>query len=223
MTGLGLAPVSAIADVLALWGEDGWLTPPLLPVVGASAPVGGRALTLAITVAPSGPGLVPIYDVLSSDLSDRVLVIAGATRVPGAIWGEILTRAALQQQAEAVLVEGWVRDRPEMSALGLPVYACGQHVVGPCGQAHLADGSIGAGVVIERSPLGPGVEIADGDLVVTDATGCVRVRAAIAGEVVEAARRYAAAEDLVARAIDDGEPVANAYRHKKSIVDELRR
>ncbi len=102
---------SAIADALALWGHDGWLTPPLIPVVGAPAPAIGRALTLAITAGAQGPGFSAIYDVLSRDLTGRVLAAAG---------------------------------------------------------------------------------------------------------------RYAAAEDLVATALSEGEPLTRAYRHKKSIVDELR-
>jgi hypothetical protein len=45
----------------------------------------------------------------------------------------------------------------------------------------------------------------------------------VVDDVLDAARRYAAAEDLVVAAISSGEPLARAYHHKKSIVDELRR
>ena len=47
--------------------------------------------------------------------------------------------------------------------------------------------------------------------------------AALADDVLGAARRYADAEDLVARALDEGAPLATAYRHKRSIIHELRR
>ena len=209
-----LPSVSAIADVLALWGHDGWLTPPLIPIVGAQASVIGRALTLTVTADANGPGFAGIYDVLSADLTGRVLVLAGATAVPGAVWGGILTRAALQRGATAVLVDGFVRDRPEMAALGLPVYAVGESVAGPNGKAHLVN--VGAAVSVH------GVEVPANDMIVIDATGCVRVRAALVDTVLQAAVRYEAAEDLVARALSGGESLAHAYRHKKSIVDELR-
>ena len=52
--------LEGIADVLALWGMDGWLTPPLAPVVAASAVVSGRALTVQVAHDTSGPGLSPI-------------------------------------------------------------------------------------------------------------------------------------------------------------------
>ena len=209
------APVSAIADVLALWNEDGWLTPPLHPIVPAANAVVGRVLTLTVTAGPTGPGFAPIYDVLSSDLTGRVLLLAGATAVPGAVWGEILTRAALQQGASAVLVDGWVRDRPATSTLALPIYACGEHIVGPSGLAHI--------VAVEASVTVNTVSVAPDDLVVVDDTGCVRVRAANVDAVLQAAQRYAAAEDLVVRALSEGESLVQAYRHKKAITEELRR
>ena len=210
-----LAPVSAIADVLALWNQDGWLTPPLHPVVPATTPIIGRVLTITISAGKTGPGFAPIYDVLSADLTGRVLLLAGAQAVPGAVWGEILTRAALQQGASAVLVEGWVRDRPATATLGMPIYACGEHVVGPNGLAHVK--ATDTAVTVNTTSVDPD------DLIVIDATGCVRVRAATADEVLQAAQRYAAAEDLVVKALNEGEPLARAYRHKKTITDELRR
>lgn len=210
-----LAPASAIADVLALWNKDGWLTPPLHPIVSASTPTVGRALTITVAAGSKGPGFAPIYDVLSGDLAGRVLVIAGAATVPGAVWGEILTRAALQQGASAVLVEGWVRDRPAIRTLGLPIYACGDHLVGPSGRAHI--------VAVEMPVTINTVTVAPDDLIVVDATGCVRIQAGAAREVLDAAQRYAAAEDLVVQALNEGEPLARAYRHKKTITDELGR
>ncbi len=214
-TTVTLAPVSAIADVLALWNEDGWLTPPLHPVVPATAPIVGRVLTITISTGKTGPGFAPIYDVLSNDLSGRVVLLAGAHAVPGAVWGEILTRAALQQGASAVLVDGWVRDRPATTALGMPIYASGEHVVGPNGLAHAT--AVQSQVMVGTTTIDPD------DLIVLDATGCVRLRAATADAVLQAAQRYAAAEDLVVKALNEGEPLARAYRHKKTITDELRR
>jgi 4-hydroxy-4-methyl-2-oxoglutarate aldolase len=210
-----LAPVSAIADVLALWNDDGWLTPPLHPIVPATAPVVGRVLTITVSAGKTGPGFSAIYDVLSADLTGRVLLLAGADAVPGAVWGEILTRAALQQGASAVLVEGWVRDRPDIATLGLPIYASGERVAGPNGLAHI--NAVETAVTVNATTVDPD------DLIVVDATGCVRLRAATAEAVLQAAQRYATAEDLVVKALNEGEPLARAYRHKKTITDELRR
>jgi regulator of RNase E activity RraA len=112
-------------------------------------------------------------------------------------------------------VEGWVRDRGDVEALGLPMYACGEQVAGPNAQAHIS--AIGATVHVH------GVSVAADDHLVVDANGCVRIPAGRRVEVLNGARRYEAAELLVGQALDAGEPLSSAYRHKKSMVDELRR
>ncbi len=185
MTARDEPPVSAIADVLALWGDDGWLTPPLSPVVAATEAILGR-----------------------------VRIFAGAHPVGGAVWGEILTIAARQQNACGAMVDGFVRDVPAMNELGVPVYARAVCVGGPNGRAHVV------GVDVEAR-VG-GVVIDPDDHVVADATGCVRIRATRLGEVLGAARRYAAAEQQVTDALTAGEPLSSASRYKKSAVDELR-
>lgn len=215
-----LAPVSAVADVLALWGVDGWLTPPLAPVVPASTVVCGRALTVQLAAGADGPGLTGIYDVLSGDLAGRVVVIAGARPVTGAVFGEILAAAAAQRGAVGALVDGWVRDRDDMTAIGLPVFAAGERVVGPNGTAHLM--GVGTDVSIDVPDVPGGTVVATDDLIVVDPSGAVRVPAGIAEHVLDAARRYAGAETLVAAALSAGEPLTAAYRHKKTVVTELR-
>ena len=214
MTVLEVPPVSAIADVLALWGDDGWLTPPLTPVVAASQSIIGGVRIVVIESASSGPGLAPMYDAMSNDLSGCFVVFAGAHPVGGAVWGEIVTHAARQQNAVGALIDGFVRDVPEMSKLGLPSYASGRCVGGPSARAHVV------GVNVETRICG--ISIAPGDSVVADATGCVRIRASRVEDVLVAARRYAAAEAQVANALIDGEPLSSAYRYKKSVVDELK-
>jgi 4-hydroxy-4-methyl-2-oxoglutarate aldolase len=209
-----LPPVSAVADVLALWGRDGWLTPPLHPVVAPSAPRLGRARTVDVRPGSSGSGLAPVYDLLSTDLTDAAVVVA-APDVPGAVWGEILATAAHGAGAVAVLVDGSVRDAPAMTALGLPVFAGSQRVVGPNGAAHVVatDAAVSLGTVTVDAD----------DHVLVDATGAVRITADVLADVLAAAVRYAAAEDEVLAALAAGERLDTAYLHKKSIVDELAR
>jgi len=215
MTAMQVPSVSAVSDVLALWGDDGWLTPPLQPAVAASSPVVGRAVTVLLEVADAGAGLAPLYDVLSSDLRDCVVVIAGAADAPGAVWGEILTLAAQRQGAVGVLVDGFVRDVPDVAPIGMPLYSRGERVAGPNGRAHVA--AVGGEVMIG------GVAIAPDDRLVLDDTGCVRVHAAQLADVIDAATRYTEGERQVVEALQSGETLDSAYRFKKSAVDELRR
>jgi 4-hydroxy-4-methyl-2-oxoglutarate aldolase len=210
-----LPPVSAIADVLALWGLDGWLSPPLAPVVPASGSLVGKVRTMTMSCGDEGPGLAPLYDVLSDDLTDRFVIIAGAASVPGGVFGEILACAAQQRGALGALVDGSVRDRTALLQIGLPVYATDERVVGPNGRAHIT-------AVDHPVAIGDTTVDAD-DLLVVDAAGCVRLAAAVAREVLDAACRYADAEDRVVEAMREGSTLATAYLHKKTIVDELRR
>jgi 4-hydroxy-4-methyl-2-oxoglutarate aldolase len=208
-------PVSAIADVLALWGRDGWLTPPLATVVGPDRARAGSARTVRLVAGDDGPGFMPLYELLSSDLRDQVLVIADAHLAPGAVWGEILSLAAANPGAVAVLVDGAVRDVDDMRAIGVPTYASAHQVVGPAGRAHVA--------AIDHAVTVGSVVITAGDMIVTDASGCVRITRDTCGDVLDAALRYAEGESRVVEALRAGQPLTSAYVHKSHVVKELRR
>lgn len=210
-----LPPASAIADVLALWGHDGWLTPPLLTVVAPAFTRCGRARTVRLVPGDEGPGFMSLYELLSSELHGSTLVLADAHTVPGAVWGEILSMAAASMGAEAVLVDGAVRDVDDMTAIGVPVYAAARQLVGPAGRAHVA--------AIDTEVTVASVAVRAGDMIVTDASGCVRVPCALETEVLDAAIRYAAGEARVVAALASGEPLTSAYLHKAQVVKELRR
>ncbi len=215
MSLLQVPPVSAVSDVLALWGKDGWLTPPLAPVVLPGASLLGRVRTLQMVVADHGPGLAPVYDLLSRNLTGCIVVVAGATDLPAAVWGEILATAAKVSGAIGVLIDGSVRDRPALSSTGLPIYARGECVVGPAGRAHV--------VAVDEPVMIGGVAIAAGEAIVIDDTGCVRLSMADEIQVLDAARRYTAAEEQVVAALATGMSLTEAYLLKKIVVDELKR
>jgi 4-hydroxy-4-methyl-2-oxoglutarate aldolase len=208
-----IPPVSAIADVLALYGRDGWLTPPLAPVVAPSEPRIGRACTVGLCAESPGSGLAPLHEIVSRPLRDEVLVIAGARPIGGAIWGEIMSRAARRQGAVAILLDGIARDAGAMADEGLPVFAAELAVVGPAGRASIR--TVGEPVEIGA------VSVAPGDTIVVDASGAVRIASADAGAILEAARAYAEAEQEVMDALAAGEPLVEAYRFKKAAVSAL--
>jgi regulator of RNase E activity RraA len=209
-------PASAVADVGALFGLDGWLTPPLRPFVGAAEPVTGRALTVQLGPADPGvpgPPLAALYELLSKDLSGCVVVLAGAGGLEGAVWGEILSRAARLQRAVAALVDGGARDRAGCVAEGLPVYAADERVVGPRGQLT---------VVAHDVPVAVGdVQIAPGDVIVADGSGAMRVRAGEADRLLRASASYAAGEERVLAALRRGEPLMVAIGEKTAAVATL--
>lgn len=206
-------PVSAVADVLALWGHDGWLTPPLAARVAAGAPRLGRARTVRLASAATGSGLADVYELLSRDLDAEVLVV-DAAGAPGAVWGEILATAAAGAGAAGVLVHGAVRDVGAMRTLGLPTYSAAVAVVGPNGEAHVQH---------RGEPLHLGdTTVAEEDVIVMDGEGCVRIPGDRGAEVLDAAREYAEAEERVLDALRSGTPMREAYVHKRETVTRLR-
>ncbi len=207
--------VSAVADVEALWGLDGWMTPPLEPVVAPAQPRSGRARTVQLAVLDRGPGMQAAFDLLSGDLSGQVLVWAGVSEVPGATWGGILARSAQGQGAVAVLVDGAVRDVTEMTEIGLAVYASRRGVVGPNGTVH----AVGIDVPVSIGD----VRIDPGDTIVVDDSGCVRIAASHADDVMAAASTYAGGEDHLVADLVAGKTLIEAYPHKKRAVEALRR
>lgn len=210
-----LPPVSALADVAILRGGDGWLTPPLQPVVVPGTATMGRVRTVQLAAADTGPGMTAAFALLSGDLTDQIVVWAGVADLPCATWGEILSRAAFGQGARAVLVDGAVRDVDDMRSIGLAVYARGTAVVGPHGTVH----AVGVDVPVEVG----GVVITPGDTVVVDSSGCIRLTAESAHELLADAGVYAAGEAGLLSALTAGETLDTAYLHKKRAVDALRR
>jgi regulator of RNase E activity RraA len=208
-------PVSAIADVLAMWGRDGWLTPPLYPLVPSPVAIVAPLRIVEVHIAGAGPGLRPLHEVLSERLDGRFVLIAGAREAAGAVWGEILSTAALLRGAAGVLLDGAARDRAGMAGVGLPVYAASQAVGGPAGTAHVI--ALDVGVTIDA------VEVEPDDVVAADTGGCVRIPTAEIEAVLEGAARYAAAEELVVEALRGGHVLTDAYHHKQAVVAELRR
>jgi regulator of RNase E activity RraA len=163
----------------------------------------------------SGADFKPMYEVLSAVQAGKVLVIAGAIEIGGAIWGEILTASAQQAGFVGVAIDGFVRDVTAMQNLELPIYASGTAVVGPLGRAHVV--SVGETVNIF------GQEVSSGDQIVLDDSGCVRLASRDAQEILEAAALYEKGEEQVLQALAAGERLNSAYRYKADVVSRLKR
>lgn len=207
-------PASALADVLQLLGRSGHLFPPLRWLAPPASSRTATAITIRVEVAPSGPGITALRDRLDDDLTGRCLVVAGGASIPGALWGEILTLAALRSHAGAAFIEGGVRDLDELAELGLPVAGVQPVVAGPGGRLHVVE--MGEPVTIGESV------VASGDQVLFDASGAVAFGSGPgASDVLAAATRYAEAETQVVEAIRRGDDLATAYRIKADVVAEI--
>lgn len=204
-------PTTAIADVLALRGRRGWLSPPLQPFAGVDGAVAGKACT--VTLQRGSGGFGELYGLLSGDLTGRMMVIS-APSDEVAVWGELLGLAAARAGVGAVLVAGAIRDVVACGDVGVPLWAQKRCTVGPAGGLEVA--AVGAGAAVG------GTMVNEGDVVVVDADGVVAVPASAAPGVLVDAGIYADGEHLVETALRAGRPLHEAYRHKAAAVANLR-
>lgn len=210
MTGLSdLPPTTAVADVLALRGDDGWLSPPLRQLVPGAAALGAAT---TVTLGEGAGGFGSLFALLSGDLTGQVVVVSSPSD-DVAVWGELLTAAAAGRGAVAVLIAGAVRDVDACRDFGLPIWARAEATVGPAG---------GLEVVAVADPVAIGSRaVHDGDAVLVDAAGVVAVRPDVADDLFTAAHAYAEAEERVAADLAAGVPLQEAYRHKTEVVARL--
>ena len=92
----------------------------------------------------------------------EILVVNGMGVEDVAIWGEVMTHAALKQGIAGIVLDGAVRDVAEMRELGFPVFCRAVVPRGPHkGFGGTIDGAISCG----------GVAVSPGDLVIGDDDG----------------------------------------------------
>jgi 4-hydroxy-4-methyl-2-oxoglutarate aldolase len=211
-----LPPATALADVLALNGITAWLTPPLVPFTVPALSVSGPAITVAMGegAPPGGGALEPLYALLDTDLSGQIIVVGGAEEIDGALWGQILSRAARRAGARAALIGGGVRDREALAAERLPVWGCRELTVGAVGLAHVA--GIGGAVSVG------GIKVSRGDVVVADGSGVVVMPARLTDELIAQARAYATAETALLDDLARDAPLSQAYRRKREVVAAIK-
>jgi 4-hydroxy-4-methyl-2-oxoglutarate aldolase len=120
-----------------------------------------------------------------------VLVLAVSESRPVAVIGGLMAMQAKARGAEAILVDGPVRDVDELAELGVPVWARSIAAAGPAKQV---PGELDVPVEVG------GVRIAPGDVVILDGDGVVVVPRASHRDVLAAAEaRHAKERDLIPR------------------------
>ena len=114
---------------------------------------------------------------------DVVVIDAGGSQ-QNAVLGDLISTKAKHRGAAGFVIDGYVRDLPNIKELDLPVFARGTTPIGPL---HRGPGEINFPVCCG------GVVVNAGDLVVGDAMGVVIVPREIAPELLERLRKHEAA------------------------------
>ncbi len=163
-----------------------------LEPIGRDLEMAGTALTVS---ASPGDNLV-IHKAITMAEPGDVLVVDGDGYTGTAYLGELMCASCRAHDLAGVVVDGAVRDRAELEAMDLPVFARGVHPAGPL-KAH--PGSINVPVTCG------GVSVAPGDIVVGDDDGVAVVPAAAADATLERARAKVADETELRELVDSGD------------------
>ncbi|MCK4867493.1 MAG: RraA family protein [Alphaproteobacteria bacterium] len=128
-----------------------------------------------------------IHAAISFVRPGEILVVNGMGVEDVAIWGEVMTHAALKQGIAGIVLDGAVRDVAEMRALGFPVFC---RAVVPRGPHK------GFGGTIDGAISCAGAAVSPGDLVIGDDDG-VAVLPLAEVRAVQAAAGAARARETV--------------------------
>lgn len=195
------------AAALAAWAE----IPPAIAsdcmnrsgaMTGAIKPIApgmrltGQARTVACMVGDNSA----VHAALRQVRTGEVLVIAAGGYQGAAIWGGLLTRAAIERGLAGVVVDGAVRDVAEIRELGFPCFAVATVPAGP---------HKGFGGTLDGPVSCAGANVLPGDLLLGDDDGVAVVPHARFESVLAACRAKLAQESEALERLRAGEMLAD--------------
>jgi 4-hydroxy-4-methyl-2-oxoglutarate aldolase len=166
---------------------------------------GARVLGRAFTARGAAGDNLALHHAIAQAARGDVIVLAVGGERGRAHCGGIVATAAKARGIAGLVVDGAIRDRTELEEIGLPVFHLGTSPLKPA-----KDGPVELGVRVE---LG-GVRIEPGDLVAADADGVVVVPAALADELVAAARLLGVREREVLAQVEAGKTTVEIYGYE---------
>lgn len=174
MDGLGRFATPDISDLLnRLYAVN----PEIRCLTGAHHRLCGPACT--VKVFPGDNLMVhKALDVLEP--GDIVVIDAGGSRM-NAVLGDLISTKARHRGAAGFVVDGLVRDLPDVLALDFPIFARGTTPIGPL---HRGPGEINFPICCG------GVVVNPGDIVIADGAGVVVVPKGIAAELLGRLRSH---------------------------------
>ena len=131
--------------------SDGFHRQPCLDGIRPITP-GARCAGPAFTVR-SAPGdwAKPVEAIDQAPPGSVIVIEAGG--VPPALWGELATHSCIQRKIAGVVIDGAIRDTPEIRRLGFPAFA--RVVVAHAGEPK-GFGEIGVAIRVGGQPVRPG-------------------------------------------------------------------
>ena len=127
------------------------------------------------------------------------VIVIDAGGVGPAVWGELATHGAAQRKIAGVVIHGAIRDTDEIKKMKFPVFS---KIVTPTAGEPKGFGEIGIPITIE------GVVVKNGDWIVGDRDGVVRIPKEKAAEIANRAMSVLEQENRLRTEIDRGSTLA---------------
>lgn len=162
---------------------------------------GGPVVGLACTVRTYPGDNLMVHKALDVARADDIVVINAGVGRSNAVLGDIICTKARHRGIAGFVIDGLIRDLPDIRPLGFPVYARGTTPMGPL---HRGPGEINYPVACG------GVVVNPGDVIVADEAGVVVVPQGIAKDLLERLRVKAESGQAYIEAVQRGE-FSNAW------------
>jgi regulator of RNase E activity RraA len=161
--------------------------PGIVPLTGTGVIVGWARTALSRPVdAPPARHYGAEIDFLDSLRPGDVAVVDCSGR-PAAAWGELFSTASVGRGARGCVIDGYLRDRAKIEALGFPILGRGCRPTDSLGRVSIRAQDIDI-------QFG-GVKVSTGDLIVADSDGVTIVPRGIADEAIQLAIEKASLEN----------------------------
>ena len=199
---------SVVSDVLDECGYPGQSLSSAVKPLDPRMRLAGPALCVSGAAigdeAQGGKGpAVSTYEIDKSVSPGAIVLIAANGHSVSSAVGGLMCLSFVHRGCGGLIVDGGVRDVPEILELGLPVFCRYATPLNAARRWQLT--AIGAPIAV-AGQASASVSIAPGDLVIGDADGVMAVPRAIAAEVIAWAETLAAIEEAIIRGLKAGEP-----------------
>jgi regulator of RNase E activity RraA len=197
---------SVLADILDEAGYRNQVIRPEVRPLYPGAKVAGRAATmLAVEVSELPPEPYHLLmELLDGLRAGEVVVGAVQAQVRAALWGELLSTHTRAKGGRGVVLDGLSRDSWGIVEMKFPVFATGLSPADSRGRLEVIS-------IRGTIPVG-GVSVADGDLIVADADGCVVVPVAIEDDIIAKAIQKVSGEDKMRDVLRKGASIREVFK-----------
>ena len=195
---------SVLADTLDAHGYIHQMLPPNIRPLRLGMKTCGRALPVLETDSLDEHEPFGVMFHALDDLRPNEIYIASGASSAYAMWGELMSTAAIRRGAAGVILNGYLRDAEGIAALNFPAFAWGSYA---------ADQKMRGRVVAYRVPiLIGGVAVHPGDILYADEDGIVVVPHKIETEIIAQALNKVRAENALRRDLEAGMLAVDAFK-----------